>query len=92
MGVWIEIIQMRKQHIIRFVTPFMGVWIEIGSVQSAVITVRVTPFMGVWIEIFIQEQRESRERSHPLWVCGLKYLCLAVIRVHLRHTLYGCVD
>ena len=35
----------------------------------------VTPFMGVWIEIPGKRWgRLRRERSHPLWVCGLKLI------------------
>ena len=31
-------------------------------------------------------------RSHPAWVCGLKYAYQAVAERGMSHTLRGCVD
>jgi len=70
----------------------MGVWIEISTSLSAKSLRTVTPFMGVWIEITAFRVRRVALESHPLWVCGLKYI-LQVKKFNLScHTLYGCVD
>ena len=55
------------------VTPFMGVWIEIWNEANEIAMKVVTPFMGVWIEIFSDRETLKKEKSHPLWVCGLKF-------------------
>ena len=50
----------------------MGVWIETdneGFVQHHQL---VTPCMGVWIETSLRCLRCRQDKSHPVWVCGLK--------------------
>ena len=34
----------------------------------------VTPFVGVWIETDFGDYEDSKDTSHPSWVCGLKLL------------------
>ena len=51
----------------------MGAWIE--TVVSS-LTLRlpcfVAPFVGAWIETFGFSSNFSLDKSHPLWVRGLK--------------------
>ena len=55
----------------------MGVWIEISQYLPYGYILQVTPFMGVWIEITGKSKDGKHpEKSHPLWVCGLKYFSL----------------
>ena len=48
--------------------------------------------MGVWIETPKFRKKLPYIWSHPVWVCGLKLICLLLLLDVLRHTLYGCVD
>ena len=70
----------------------MGVWIEtsgyVGYNDGGV----VTPCMGVWIETKDLTKQRILDRSHPVWVCGLKHLALVAGATVASHTLYGCVD
>ena len=52
----------------------MGVWIEIIIFFVIGLCHLVTPFMGVWIEIKILSKTFHYPWSHPLWVCGLKFI------------------
>ena len=53
----------------------MGVWIEIPCLFVNVKRRNVTPLVGVWIEIAtVTISLSFRERSLPLWECGLKCL------------------
>ena len=71
----------------------MGVWIETGKYQHSLAGLKVTPCMGVWIETLVICSPCSSEKSHPVWVCGLKLgEWHLVIIAHSCHTLYGCVD
>ena len=59
------------------VTPCMGVWIEtlVNSLLSY--HLNVTPCMGVWIETYNEVWTcDGCEKSHPVWVCGLKLTTL----------------
>ena len=52
----------------------------------------VTPCMGVWIETEKVKFLVEPERSHPVWVCGLKLASETLNPIDASHTLYGCVD
>ena len=49
----------------------MGVWIEMlfYLMKMSVVAARV----GVWVEMQQFLRETTSERSHPTWVCGLKY-------------------
>ena len=51
----------------------MGVWIEMRKIISLSNSCKVTPFMGVWIEMLNPLNVGRVMKSHPLWVCGLKF-------------------
>ena len=55
-----------------YVTPYVGVWIEILSRTKKLTIYDVTPYVGVWIEIREIAKQESRDKSPPMWGCGLK--------------------
>ena len=50
----------------------MGVWIETSDSQGCVLVGLVTPCMGVWIETASKFKDSKVNKSHPVWVCGLK--------------------
>jgi len=73
------------------VTPFMGVWIEIVQEVVQNLLCNVTPFMGVWIEIMLAACNPRPQKSHPLWVCGLKYTpTLPYQHTDKSHPLWVC--
>ena len=41
---------------------------------------------------FSSKDYSDQMASHPAWVCGLKLITLTIGKVHLSHTLRGCVD
>ena len=55
------------------VTPCMGVWIETAKLLSCRNQCEVTPCMGVWIETRNAFDVGYSNKSHPVWVCGLKH-------------------
>ena len=73
MGVWIETDLTTEQVNDLLVTPCMGVWIETTIDSGLSGAKKVTPCMGVWIETDKHNiQLEQNDKSHPVWVCGLK--------------------
>ncbi len=60
----------------------MGVWIETRCPVPHRSKSPVTPCMGVWIETALKHLKVSSEKSHPVWVCGLKPLCPIWLSVH----------
>ena len=73
MGVWIEM-ELRHDIIVGTrVTPLVGVWIEIPISEPGNNCNLVTPLVGVWIEILRKENVYAKQKSLPLWECGLKF-------------------
>ena len=70
----------------------MGVWIETIDSHKKDTRIEVTPCMGVWIETKDRQLFVAANKSHPVWVCGLKLDDTIVLDIHQSHTLYGCVD
>ena len=64
----------------------MGVWIETYLILFVPLHPHVTPCMGVWIETGMQILKEQNERSHPVWVCGLKLAVSHQVLVEFRVT------
>ena len=57
------------------VTPRAGVWIEIMFYHLRPKALTVTPRAGVWIEISCHNRNITKSAlSHPVRVCGLKYI------------------
>ena len=53
----------------------------------------VTPFVGVWIETLEVTKSDTKQMSHPSWVCGLKRPPPPPwSAAPPSHTLRGCVD
>ena len=92
MGVWIETGLMLPDCRSWSVTPCMGVWIETDGQHRFCYRTDVTPCMGVWIETDLSFDENYCNRSHPVWVCGLKLLDSLLACKSISHTLYGCVD
>ena len=92
MGVWIETFGQCQKKWGLGVTPCMGVWIETAQVRKAEEEADVTPCMGVWIETNVMGLHGLKNKSHPVWVCGLKHHSCNRCRKVFSHTLYGCVD
>ena len=70
----------------------MGVWIETRTKQGNNIPRRHTLYGCVDWNISGLNESWGKERSHPVWVCGLKQSFPWNGQVSSRHTLYGCVD
>ena len=83
---------MESREVLEEVTPCMGVWIETTKRALRDDLECVTPCMGVWIETPLNRAGEHSQRSHPVWVCGLKPAEKQVGLANVSHTLYGCVD
>ena len=56
------------------VASFMGAWIETGISINDFRNVNVASFMGAWIETSGQTEMRFSDKSHPLWVRGLKLM------------------
>ena len=55
----------------------MGAWIEISVSASSGFPNSVAPHMGAWIEIIgDMSNATAKQKSHPTWVRGLKFLPL----------------
>ena len=91
-GVWIEISEIDRLLEQGVVTPYAGVWIEIHTHICLYQWALVTPYAGVWIEIMCSRQKEKISKSLPTRECGLKCQNLALVRLHLSHSLRGSVD
>ena len=59
---------------IQIVAPRVGAWIETEKKMWASIDVMVAPRVGAWIETPLGVLIQSTEKSHPVWVRGLKLL------------------
>ena len=74
------------------VAPFVGAWIETIRLGESFFQTTVAPFVGAWIETIEEDTEEQFEKSHPLWVRGLKLFPPSIFRRLLSRTLCGCVD
>ena len=75
----------------RVVTPCMGVWIETPSTFRRKPKTLVTPCMGVWIETGVGGCSTLVEKSHPVWVCGLKLNRIGRFLIEgLSHPVWVC--
>ena len=50
----------------------MGAWIETLSVHFVKKIFHVAPRVGAWIETQLRNTAEICQKSHPVWVRGLK--------------------
>ena len=51
----------------------------------------VTPCMGVWIETIREEVTNEEDKSHPVWVCGLKHAICSHFQIRsLSHPVWVC--
>ena len=76
----------------RQVAPRVGAWIETGFISIRFDDKQVAPRVGAWIETKPVVFFECYNRSHPVWVRGLKHRTLASQLGALRRTPCGCVD
>ena len=54
------------------VAPCMGAWIETKIMNKKQTSILVAPCMGAWIETKLCCSYLQANRSHPVWVRGLK--------------------
>ena len=52
----------------------------------------VAPYVGAWIETWAQSNLADSQKSHPMWVRGLKQFEFSHVNELLSRTLCGCVD
>ncbi len=61
--------------VIHFVAPYVGAWIETFTPHSNSRANQVAPYVGAWIETqTMRMPTNSKIKSHPTWVRGLKLL------------------
>ncbi len=77
-GVWIEITTGWDTGTVALVTPRAGVWIEIEKGVQDLGLGDVTPRAGVWIEMVNWFCTIVTLTSHPVRVCGLKFLSISL--------------
>ena len=53
---------------------------------------RVAPYVGAWIETKVPSMTMQYQRSHPMWVRGLKPANTQLSGGASSRTLCGCVD
>ena len=67
--------------------------VDWNSYHSPVMPIaQVAPHVGAWIEITSRTLRESKAKSHPTWVRGLKFVETVKRPALLSRTPRGCVD
>ena len=54
------------------VAPHVGAWIETLEVSNNWLAVSVAPHVGAWIETLFRLIDMELNKSHPMWVRGLK--------------------
>ena len=59
-------------HLMINVAPCVGAWIETSRARLHAIKGLVAPCVGAWIETDQSLQQQKAEKSHPVWVRGLK--------------------
>ena len=57
------------------VAPYVGAWIETLRLSSTSNRKEVAPYVGAWIETHRAASSSYPQRSHPMWVRGLKPRC-----------------
>ena len=72
-GAWIETTNGCSTEKICLVAPYVGAWIETLSVCSKPYRSSVAPYVGAWIETILILTFAIAQRSHPMWVRGLKH-------------------
>ena len=93
MGAWIETFIILIPSLHESVAPYVGAWIETRCAGRQTKNRNVAPYVGAWIETWSWNDNESRIRSHPTWVRGLKPNEVEAMYVKMRgRTLRGCVD
>ena len=71
----------------------MGAWIETLHLLMFSHLLFVAPRVGAWIETYKEVEREYYDKSHPVWVRGLKRgLGGGLVQKRQRRTPCGCVD
>ncbi len=73
MGAWIETCERLKTSKKYLVAPYVGAWIETISACNLVSSQEVAPYVGAWIETKYDYAIPEFDRSHPMWVRGLKH-------------------
>ncbi len=58
-----------------YVAPYVGAWIETVPNRGKRHLPAVAPYVGAWIETSLLFSFHSIDRSHPMWVRGLKHIC-----------------
>ena len=91
-GAWIETYAPLTDSIRLGVAPRVGAWIETEKKMWASIDVMVAPRVGAWIETPLGVLIQSTEKSHPVWVRGLKLSGYIKPEVRFCRTPCGCVD
>ena len=72
MGAWIETNYCRLYSKAETVAPHVGAWIETLAVSVSYPSFSVAPHVGAWIETLNDIQTFINDKSHPMWVRGLK--------------------
>ena len=93
-GAWIE--TLNRTNIgdnTAIVAPRVGAWIEtLNRTNIGDNTAIVAPRVGAWIETKAQFLKASKQKSHPVWVRGLKLQKSITARSSICRTPCGCVD
>ena len=72
-GAWIETPPRCNISITASVAPYVGAWIETAVRLKTINNAAVAPYVGAWIETKENISGGTSERSHPMWVRGLKH-------------------
>ena len=54
------------------VAPYVGAWIETAERLQRYFSEYVAPYVGAWIETRLLRRAKISDKSHPMWVRGLK--------------------
>ena len=66
--------------------------LKLHAVLYAEMADKVAPRVGAWIETFEALAKAAKNKSHPVWVRGLKPIHQEILYRHNRRTPCGCVD
>ena len=85
-----------NQEVVCFISFYIILWVIILLFFAKYLSLHrdiqpfaeyaVTPCMGVWIETADTHPRCRKDKSHPVWVCGLKLICLLLLFAVLQVT------
>ena len=92
MGAWIETHDVGFDLFLQLVAPRVGAWIETRLIQPLLTLFFVAPRVGAWIETATATFAAMSNRSHPVWVRGLKLVFMLISSMFLSRTPCGCVD